>query len=167
MAHLITTDNLGAWLIKCNPESNPGLLEQIDRPGSRVTTWCVADNYRSAMMRPGDRAILWISGNGRRVARGIWGVGRVSGSLEHRRVDGRSEAGGAIVLSIPLDIPLLPRGGEVSSDELVVAGVTDLEVQVTPAMSNPSWVTKEQLARMEALLDTAPRSSGTDRSTSG
>lgn len=153
MAHLITDDNLGAWLIKCDPESNSALPQQIDHPGAAVvTTWCVADNYRSRMMKPGDRAILWISGNGRRVTRGIWGVGWVTG---HAQVS-RAKAKRAVSHDISLDIPLFEHGSELSSIELVDAGITDLEVQVQAQMSNPSWVTREQLAQMERLLEPWP-----------
>lgn len=155
MAHLITDDVLGAWLIKCNPASNPELVRQLDQPADVVVSrWCVADNYRSRMMKPGDRALLWFSGRGRRVPRGIWGWGQVTGSVLDGGTDGLS---GSHV--VPLDIPLFRRGHVVSSDDLVEAGVTGLEVQVTPAMSNPSWVTKEQLARIAALIETSGRSS--------
>lgn len=150
MAHLITDDNLGAWLIKCNPEANPDVVAQLDQSGTFVvTTWCVAHTCRSRMMKPGDRAVLWVSGNGRRMTRGVWGMGRVTGTVE----DGRADTGTAGPNVIPLDIPVFKRGAELSSDELVRAGITDLEVQVSPAMSNPSWVTKDQLARMDALLE--------------
>ncbi|MFW5474163.1 hypothetical protein ACOCJ5_12725 [Knoellia sp. CPCC 206450] len=150
MANLIRRDNLGAWLIKCNPLSNPELVRQLDQPDPPVVTqWCVADNYRSRMMRPGDPALLWFSGNGRHVCRGIWGLGRVTGTL----AEGHGDGGTPGPVTIPLDVRLLTRGEELAASELVEAGVTDLEVQVTPAMSNPSWVSKDQLARIEALME--------------
>lgn len=36
--------------------------------------------------------------------------------------------------------------------ELVAAGITDLEVQIQAQTSNPSWVSKEQLVRLESLV---------------
>jgi len=146
MAHLITEDTLGAWLIKCDPEAHPDLPRRVDQPGRGVVTrWCVARNYRSRMMKPGDRAILWISGNGRRMTRGIWGVGWVTGHVQ----DGPAN-------DISLHIPLFEAGAELTSAELVDAGITDLEVQVQAQMSNPSWVTKEQLIRIQKLLEPWP-----------
>ena len=154
MAHLITRVNLGAWLIKCNPHANPELVRQLDQPDPPVVTrWCVADNYRSRMMTPADPVLLWVSGNGRQVARGIWGFGRVTGTL----LDGRSGRATPGPDTIPLDVRLFSRGEELAASELVEAGVTDLEVQVTPAMSNPSWVSKDQHARIEALMEVPRR----------
>ena len=153
MAHLITEDNLGAWLIKCDPESNSDLPRQVDHPGTDVVTkWCVANNYRSRMMKPGDRAILWVSGNGRRMTRGIWGLGWVTGYVQDSRAGTRF----AVSNDISIDIPLFEDGAQLSSKELVDAGVTDLEVQVLAQGSNPSWVTREQLAQIEMLLGPWP-----------
>ncbi|MFC7492359.1 MULTISPECIES: hypothetical protein [unclassified Knoellia] len=153
MAHLITEDNLGAWLIKCDPELNSDVPRQIGQPGTGVvTTWCVARNYRSRMMKPGDRAILWVSGNGRRLTRGIWGVGWVTGHVQ----DTDAESGLPVANQVSLDISLFERGAELSSTELLGVGITDLEVQKQAHMSNPSWVTKDQLARIEVLLPPWP-----------
>ena len=161
MTRLITPDNLGAWLIKCDPEANAELLRQIDEAGAPVVRqWCVADNYRSRMMKPEDPAVLWVSGNGRRLTRGIWGVGQVAGRV-------RDDPGGvpsARSLQVPLDIRLFTRGAELSSSELVEAGITDLEVQVQAHMSNPSWLSREQFARMEALLVSRPSRSAANGS---
>ncbi|KRE43712.1 EVE domain-containing protein [Knoellia sp. Soil729] len=153
MARLITDEKLGAWLLKCDPEANPELRHRVESPGAVVVrTWCVANTYRSRMMKPGDRAVLWISGNGRRLTRGIWGVGWVTGDIQQ----GRADAPPASLGDVPLDIPLFEKGAEVSSTALVGAGITDLEVQLQPRMSNPSWVTREQLSRMETLLGSWP-----------
>jgi hypothetical protein len=82
-AQLDYQTNLGAWLIKCNPEAKFDLPRLIEETGLEVVTnWSVAKNYRSRMMRPGDRAILWVSGNGRRMTRGISGVGWVAGYVQ-------------------------------------------------------------------------------------
>jgi hypothetical protein len=153
MARVITADTLGAWLVKCDPGSNPDLVRQVDEPGTHVVTrWCVADGYRGRMMAPGDRAVLWVSGDGRRLARGIWGVGRVTGEA----IDRPGRHGRGVALEVALEIPLARRGTELPAAELVAAGITDLEVQRQPFMSNPSWVSTEQLARMEELLPPWP-----------
>lgn len=67
----ITQDNLGAWLIKCDPEA------KFDLPGAMaagmdvITRWSVVPGYRADMMAPNDKIILWVSGDGRRMGRGI------------------------------------------------------------------------------------------------
>jgi Domain of unknown function (DUF3883) len=167
VANLITEDNLGAWLIKCDPDSKFDLPRMIEEQGTdTVTNWSVADNYRSRMMRPRHRAILWVSGNGSRMTRGVWGVGWVTGYV-HDAVPDVLEPGEdsywhseedrlAVTNDIALDIPLFESGTELAAADLVAADITDLEVQTQAQMSNPSWVTKEQLAEIEALLEEWP-----------
>ena len=75
----ITEDNLGAWLIKCDPESKFDLPRAIEQGWTYIDNWSVSRGYRSSMMRPEHKVILWVSGNGRRMARGIWGLGWVEG----------------------------------------------------------------------------------------
>jgi hypothetical protein len=135
---------LGAWLLRCNPSNNPAVTG-LAEVGGRVGQWCVVDNYRSAMMAGGDRVLLWMSGDGRLLARGIWGAGRVT---EPAR---RSAAAGA--LSVAVDIPVLTAG--VTDRELRASGIDDLEVQLQPMGSNPSWVSKTQFARLQSLLGPA------------
>lgn len=66
--------------------------------GEWIGDWSVVRNYRSEMMKPGDRVVFWVSGNGRRVARGIWGIGYVTGLVQDARL--------AVTNSIDVDIPL-------------------------------------------------------------
>ncbi|MBO1756332.1 hypothetical protein [Allobranchiibius sp. CTAmp26] len=140
----ITEDNLGAWVIKCDPQQHPRLRHALlaHRPHV-VRDWCVADNYRSRMMQPGHRAILWVSAGGGTVTRGIAGVGWVT-----------SEAQGDVSLHLPLLHDTL------SDDELRATGIDDLEVQRLPVGSNPSWVSTVQLADIEKLLDGWPEPQG-------
>jgi len=165
--NLITEDNLGAWLIKCDPDAKFDLPRLIEEQGTDVVTnWSVANNYRSRMMTPGDKAILWVSGNGRRMTRGIWGVGWVAGHVQDTVAEilesgedsywHSEEERLAVTNDIALDIPLFESGTELAAAGLVAAGVNDLEVQTQAQMSNPSWVTKEQLAEIEALLEPWP-----------
>lgn len=149
----IRGDDLGAWLIKCQPKVNVELAGAI-RGGNPppVTRWCVADNYRSRMMAPGDRAVLWVSGDGRQVARGIWGLGWVTGPV---RPMAGERPGSAAKLEVPLDVPLLASG--LPAEEIRAAGLTDLEVLRQPQGSNPSWVSKGQLAALAGLLGEWPR----------
>lgn len=145
----ITDDNLGAWLIKCQPEVNVEVSRAIlDGETEPITRWCVATNYRSAMMKPGDRALLWISGDGRRLARGIWGTGQVTGVVR-RMLDPAGDD--TDKLEVPLHVGLLREG--LSAERIKAAGV-DLEVFRVPQGSNPSWVSKEQLSALDGLLQT-------------
>lgn len=159
----ITGDNLGAWLIKCAPKT-------FDLPGAMeaglevVTNWSVADNYRSRLMKPGDRVILWVSGDGRIMERGIWGVGWVIGYVQDAVFEElepgeetfwHSEADRlAVTNDIDVDIPLFEE--PLTAAEVLASGITDLEVQLQAQMSNPSWVSKDQLARLEDLLEEWP-----------
>lgn len=167
MPNLITEDNLGAWLIKCDPDSKFDLPRLIEEQGTDVVTdWSVTNNYRSRMMKPGDKVILWVSGNGRRMTRGIWGVGWVTGYVQDTVAETldpdedsywhSEEERLAVTNDIALDIPLFEDGAELAAADLVAAGITDLEVQTQAQMSNPSWVTREQLAEIEALLEPWP-----------
>jgi hypothetical protein len=140
-ARAVTEASLGAWLIKCDPIANPDLFDPAGDEPARVTSRCVVRGYRSDLMKPGDRAVLWVSGDGRTKARGIWGTGHVTGRT-HETADG---------LAVPVDIPLLTT--PLTDAALRAEGVDDLEVQRMPAGSNPSWVSKEQLARLDRLLD--------------
>jgi hypothetical protein len=105
----------------------------------------VADNYRSRLMRSGQRAVLWVSGDGRTLARGIWGLGWVTGTVD---------SAGRVRPEVPLHLPLASQ--VVSPDEIRAAGAADLEVLVQPHASNPSWISRSQLERLSAVLGEWP-----------
>ena len=137
-ARAVTEDNLGAWLLKCDPRVSSELLETGGV--ARVTSRCVVRGYRATMMKKGDRVVLWVSGDGRAMARGIWGLGYVTGPVDERAVEP----------SVPVDIPLLSSA--LTDADVRAAGTDDLEVQRMPAGSNPSWVSRQQWDRIEPLL---------------
>ena len=111
----------------------------------RIDRWCVAPNYRSAMIEAGDPILLWVSGDGRRLARGLWGAGRVTGAVH--AIPGAN--GGAP--AIPVDVEAFDDG--ISDGELRSAGLDDLEVQRQPMGSNPSWISTAQMRRLAPLLN--------------
>ena len=157
-ANLITQDNLGAWLIKCDP-ARYDLSSAIEAGFEVVTNWSVANNYRSRMMEPGHKVILWVSGDSKVMDRGIWGIGWVTGYVQDTVHDvdpdeetfwHREEDRLAVTNDITVDIPLFDEA--VTAVELVALGITDLEVQIQAQSSNPSWVSKEQLVRLEPLV---------------
>ena len=136
MTRSITPDDLGAWLIKARPEPGSEVLRLIEGGGGTITSRCVSRGYRAELMAAGDPVLLWVSGDGRRTTRGIWGVGRVTGPVD----DG----------VVSLELPLLDE--PVAAGELLAAGIDDLEVQRMPAGANPSWVSRRQLAALAPLL---------------
>ena len=146
---------LGAWLLKANPAvwDLRGFLDAGER---RLTSWAVRPGYRSALMRPGDRVLFWVSGDGRSgFPRGVWGLGAVLAPAEPWHdaergfwTDEGSRQG--VRARVEVDIRLLDE--PVTAVELRAAGVDDLEVQRQPFAANPSWVSTAQLARLADLL---------------
>ena len=143
MANAINRDSLGAWLLKANPMlwDLAGFLRSGER---RLTSWAVQKGYRSALMRPGDRVLFWVSGDGRTgLARGIWGDGEVTAPAEDW-VDTEpgfwqdDQARRAVRARVQVDITLLSE--PVTVADLRARGVLDLEVQRIPQGANPSWV---------------------------
>lgn len=158
----ITADTFGSWLVRCNP-AKWDLPGYIAGGGDQVDSVSVVDNYRSALMAPGDRILLWVSGNGRAMARGIWGLGRVTAGVrdepagaepDHSSLwlDERTRRG--VRHAVFVHIPLLDA--PITDAELKSAAIDDLEVQRVPMGSNPSWMSKEQLARVRPLLPPWP-----------
>jgi hypothetical protein len=133
----VTREALGAWLLRCNPS----LSDLAARFRTPARSWCVADNYRSRLMAPGDPVLLWVSGQHRRFVRGIWAAGPVTEPAHPTDTSG---------LRVGVELRLAPEP-LVTDAELRAAGVDDLEVQRMPQGSNPSWVSADQLARVVAL----------------
>jgi hypothetical protein len=138
----VTRKALGAWVIKCNPSKTP--IEPFLAVGETKRVWCVADNYRSRLLRPGDRVLLWISAHQRR---GIWGLGRITGELSTE--DDR--------LHVPVRIPLFSEPLEAEALS-ACPGLRSMEVFRSPQQANPSWVSAAELTLIEPLL---PPSLGT------
>ncbi|NYJ02955.1 hypothetical protein HNR19_003653 [Nocardioides thalensis] len=164
MATTIDEGNLGAWLLKCNPAVYD-LRAAVDAGVDYVDSWSVRPGYRAEMMAPGQKAVLWVSGDGTRMARGIWGVGWVRGRVRPADAEGAGfwtdqGARRSVRMAIALWIPVLAE--PVTVKEIRAAGVTDLEVLRMPQGSNPSWISQAQLAVLEHLLPewpTEPRGS--------
>ena len=159
MAQAVSREVLGAWLLKANPAVWD--VRRFRAEGeTRVTSWSVQPGYRSALMRRGDKVLFWLSGPGTRgLARGIWGLGHVVGEAEawsdHERGWWLDDAARqALRARVEVDVPLLDEPLPVA--ELRAAGIHDLEVQRVPQGSNPSWVSKDQLAALQPLLPDWP-----------
>ncbi|OBA86687.1 hypothetical protein A5662_26760 [Mycobacteriaceae bacterium 1482268.1] len=130
---------LGAWVIKCNPRKSP--LEPMRAAGEARSLWCVADNYRSRLIRPGQRVLFWVTSHPRR---GIWGAGHVTGDVTFE--------GGR--LHMPVRIPLLAEP-LTAAELLSVSQLRAMEVFRSPQQANPSWVSAQELALLEPLLPPA------------
>lgn len=135
-ARSVTAEALGAWVIKCNPRKTA--VEPMRAAGAAKASWCVADNYRSRLIRPGHRVLFWVSAHPRR---GIWGAGRIAGDLTTD--DG--------TLQVSVRIPLFAE--PITAAQLgAVPGLRDMEVFRAPQQSNPSWLTAAEWAQIEPLL---------------
>ncbi|SER31033.1 EVE domain-containing protein [Microlunatus flavus] len=159
MVRAVTRETLGAWLLKGNPAVWD--VRRFLADGHReITSWSVRTGYRSALMRPGDRMVLWMSGPGTGgIVRGIWGLGHVTAEAEPWTDDERGwwlddDARRALHARVEVHVPLLDD--PLPAAELRAAGVTDLEVQRVAQGSNPSWISRDQLAALEPLLPPWP-----------
>ncbi|MVA76283.1 EVE domain-containing protein, partial [Auraticoccus sp. F435] len=135
MGRTVERADLGAWLLKANPAvwDFRGFLATGER---RLTSWAVRPGYRSALMRPGDRVLFWLSGDGRHgLVRGLWGLGRLTAPVVAWQEDEHGfwyEASGraGVRARVELDVALLDE--PVEHTELRAVGVDDLEVQRQP-----------------------------------
>ncbi|MGB6072363.1 MAG: hypothetical protein WBG53_17650, partial [Rhodococcus sp. (in: high G+C Gram-positive bacteria)] len=99
--------------------------------------WCVADNYRTRLMVPGQPVLFWVSSHPRR---GIWGAGQLTGTP----VPGPQWKISTNIA--PFDEPIL------ASDIQSIEELSMLEVFRSPQQSNPSWVDASALALIRQLL---------------
>ena len=165
MAQAINREVLGAWLLKANP-AVWDLRRFLADGEERITSWSVRRGYRSALMRPGDRVVFWLSGPGKDgLTRGIWGLGHVVAEAEPWLDTDRGwwlddAARAALHARVEVDVALLEH--PLPAAELRAAGITDLEVQRVAQGSNPSWVSRAQLAALEPLLPDWPQPGTTD-----
>ncbi len=134
-ARAITNQTLGAWVIKCNPHKTD--LAPMVEAGRAHEHWCVADNYRTRLMAPGQPVLFWVSSHPRR---GIWGAGRLTGTP----VPGPQWK---VSTNITLfDEPIL------ASDIQSVEELSMLEVFRSPQQSNPSWIDATAWAAIRPML---------------
>ena len=136
-ARALSTDTLGAWLVKARG-AEASTREHVRAGFTGVQTWCVQPTYRTELVAAGQPVLLWVSGTERGLPAGIHAHGRVTGPAR----DGVMP----IVLA-PLADPLL------RSELVAHPDLGSLEVLRMPAGSNPSYVTPEQLEVLVALRE--------------
>ena len=155
---LIDRYDLGAWLVKVDPKTWD-LPAWMADGNDAIQAWSVADDDRGQLMERGDKVIFWVSGDSKVMSRGIWGLGYVTGELHDALPLGPDDdlgywldlaAATAETNEVPVYIPILAV--PVSDQDLRADGIDDLEIQQSPEVSNPSWVSSSQLARIEELL---------------
>jgi hypothetical protein len=160
----VTEESLGAWVMKCNPAVWD--LEGFIANGEAVIDdWTVVENYRSAMMRYGQRVLLWVTGNDKSLPRGFWGSGWITGEVEGVVDSGADEdvsdywldleARERFRFAAPMNLHVWDEPVP-ESEVIQVPGLDGLEVIRMRQASNPSWVTAEQLEALEPLLPEWP-----------
>jgi predicted RNA-binding protein with PUA-like domain len=159
MAQAVSRETLGAWLLKANPAVWD--LRRFRADGeTHLTSWSVQRGYRSELMRRGDKVVFWLSGPGKGdLVRGVWGHGHVVAEAEAWADTERGwwlddAARQALRRRVEVDVPLLEQ--PLPATDLRAAGITDLEVMRVPQGSNPSWVSRPQLAALSELLPPWP-----------
>jgi hypothetical protein len=145
----VTLQTLGAWVVKCDPRLTD--LDAIRSTGSGVVDqWCVADNYRSDLIAADQRVLLWVSGpRGAPIERGFWGSGETTGRVFGGPAPLRP--GSKRKLFAPMRLRLL-EAPVTATAVAAIPELADIEVVRQPQMSNPSWLTTEQIEILDALL---------------
>lgn len=71
---------VGGWLFKANPDVWDVLT--FLRSGTEVDSWRMARSYRVDLLRPGQPAVLWVTGaaDARHTA-GVWAIGEIAGEV--------------------------------------------------------------------------------------
>ncbi|KRE95452.1 hypothetical protein ASG76_07330 [Nocardioides sp. Soil774] len=131
----LSSETLGAWLVK----ASGGLTStqaHLRAGFAEARTWCVRPTYRTELVAPGQRLLLWVSGWSADHPPGIWAHGRTTGVA----ADG----------VMPVELTALAQ--PLLRSELVGdAALSAMEVLRMPAGSNPSYVTPAQLAVLERM----------------
>jgi hypothetical protein len=165
---LVQNENLGAWLIKCDPKTWDFVKAFEDgMPG--ISGWSVTDNYRSQMMDEGQPIVFWVSGQARNFPiSGIWGVGLVTGPRRWEEPDDEDDdnlwidktRAAQAGYGIPTDIRLLTSPefrNKVSRESLKKHRIlSKIEVMRAPQAPNPSFLTKTEYAALRKILPSSP-----------
>ena len=156
-AQKVTPETLGAWLLKADPEVWD-IERWISEGAADIDDWSVQHNYRSRMMENGQLVFLWVSGQGKKLAPGIWGVGHVTGRSDWGIPDGywldeeaaaRAEYFAKVRISL-MDQPL--ERAVLKAHPLL----GHIEVFRQPNGSNPSYLTIDETDALLELLDGVP-----------
>lgn len=142
----VAPESLGAWLLKVNPAGTSP--SELLAGGPRDVTRCVRRSYRTSLMEPGQPVLLWVSGRDPRTPAGVHARGRIAGfpqpgtGTDPRQVE-------VSVRLVPVDPPVLRA--QLLADPVL----SRIEVVRMPAGSNPSYLGREEFARLRELLPTS------------
>jgi hypothetical protein len=140
-APALTERTLGAWLLKADPRLAP-VTQWLEDDFADVGRRCVRPTYRTALVRPGQPVLLWISGADPRTPSGVHAYGVTTGVVREDPDDGW-----VLPLSLSrVDPPVL------RADLLADPVLRVLEVLRMPAGSNPSYLSVEQYAALRPRL---------------
>jgi hypothetical protein len=134
----VTEQTLGAWLVKGN--RGVSSVDELVRNGfTSVAGWCVHASYRTDLVLPGQPVLFWVSGGDRDHPTGIHAQGLTTGRPE--------SAADGMKLILPLRLEPIPP--PVTRTELLTHPVLrEVEVIRMAAGSNPSFLTRDQLAEL-------------------
>ena len=152
---VVTAADLGAWVLTANPRVLD-LRRWIAEGGQGHDDWTVAHNYRSALMEPGQRVLLWVGGNAQDCPSGFVAQGVVTGPCEAAQassgywIDRKAKARTDYLARVDLHLlPALVPKHAVQHHRVL----RDIEVLRSPFAANPSHLTVEQMTALEPLLD--------------
>jgi len=109
-----------------------------------LATRCVRKTYRVDLVAVGQPVLLWISGQDRDHPAGIYAQGHTTGAVDTGPANGSADAG-ALTMFVSLEAlrtPVLRR------DLLLHPVLSRIEVVRMPAGSNPSFLSKTELAEL-------------------
>lgn len=157
----VTAENLGAWMVKCNPDTWD--FRSFRESGETcIDDWSVVPSYRTDLMAKGQTVLFWVTGSDRSdLTPGLWGMGTVAGPvLRHEPADEpglwldeehRRRTKHFVPLDVDLFLEPVPRSAIRADPRL--AG---LEVLRQPQMSNPLVVTVDELAALQEHIAAVP-----------
>jgi len=141
----LTTDDIAAWVIKTRtpPEE---LAADWSAQASTMLTRCVRRSYRVGLMRPGQRCLLWLSGQHRA---GVHAIGVLrSPALPPESADSP--------YAVDVELRLLPE--PVPRQEWRAdPALSRAEVLRMPAGANPSYLDSDAYAALCTLLPSEAR----------
>lgn len=168
----VTVDNLGAWMIKCNPAVWDFATFIRDGAGP-IHDWSVNPSYRTELMESGQRMLLWVTGqDGHDLEPGLWGTGIVTGRVQREELDDEphlwldEDQRQRSRYFVPIDVQLLPDPipRRTLRADPRLAG---MEILRQPQMGNPLVITIDELAALEDHLDLPPVTVTVDESGAG
>ena len=143
----VTAANLGAWLVKARPDPH---AELAPADVTTISTRCLRPSYRTDLIEGGHLVLLWISGTSTSQPAGIHAHGRATGTVVEDTSGSRQPGPGPRRQStVLMPVALRPLAPPVLRADLLGHPVLSrIEVLRMPAGSNPSFLTREELAAL-------------------